>query len=85
MRSFPSASPSDSSPGVNRPWREPRALGRSNGCSTEGARRNPGDPLDPLELGLLLEAAEGLTDLEDDDTPPGEVVAEDGGQDDEAR
>jgi hypothetical protein len=36
-----------------------------------------------LELALLMEAAEDLSDLEDDDPPPGEVVAEVGGQDDE--
>jgi hypothetical protein len=45
---------------------------------------NPGlDPLDPLELALLLEAAEDLGDLDRDDLPMGEVVPEDGGQDDE--
>ena len=45
---------------------------------------NPGmDPLDPLELALLLEAAEDLADRDRDDPPPGEVVPEDGGQDDE--
>ena len=45
---------------------------------------SPGlDPLDPLELALLIEAAEDLGDLDSDDTPPGEVVAEDGGQEDE--
>jgi hypothetical protein len=45
---------------------------------------NPGlDPLDPLELALLIEAAEDLDDLDRDDTPPGEVVAEAGGQEDE--
>ena len=44
---------------------------------------NPGlDPLDPLELALLIEAAEDLADLDRDDTP-GEVVAEDCGQDEE--
>jgi hypothetical protein len=43
---------------------------------------NPGlDPLDPLELALLMEAAEDLGDLNRDDPPPGEVGAEDGGQD----
>jgi hypothetical protein len=45
---------------------------------------NPGlDPLDPLELVLLMEAAEDLGDLDRDDPPTGEVGAEDGGQDDE--
>jgi hypothetical protein len=43
---------------------------RSNGWLTEGARLNPGlDPLDPLELALLMEAAEDLADL-DRDAPP---------------
>ena len=56
---------------------------RSNACPREGARLNPGlDPLDPLELALLIEAAEDLADLDRDDTP-GEVVAEDCGQDEE--
>ena len=41
------------------------------------------NPLDPLELALLLEAAEDLDDLDRDDPPTGEVGAEDGGQDDE--
>jgi hypothetical protein len=45
----------------------------------------PGDPLDPLELALLIEVAEDLADLKEEDTPPGEVEAEDGGQDDEER
>jgi hypothetical protein len=45
----------------------------------------PGDPLDPLELALLIEVAEDLADPEEEDTPPGEVEAEDGGQDDEVR
>ncbi len=45
----------------------------------------PGDPLDPLELALLIEVAEDLADLEEQDTPPGKVGAEDGGQDDEER
>lgn len=45
---------------------------------------NPGvDPLDPLELALLMEAAEDLSDLDRHDPLPGKVVAEDGGQDDE--
>jgi hypothetical protein len=45
---------------------------------------NPGlDPLDPLELALLLEVAEDLGDLDRDDPPTGGVGAEDGGQDDE--
>jgi hypothetical protein len=57
---------------------------RSNGCRREGGRMNPGlDPLDPLELALLLEVAEDLGDLDRDDPPTGEVGAEDGGQDDE--
>jgi hypothetical protein len=47
---------------------------------------NPGlgplNPLDPLELALLIEAAEDLADLEKDDTPLSGVVEEDG-QDDE--
>jgi hypothetical protein len=44
---------------------------------------NPGsDPLDPLELALLIEVAENPADLEDDDTPPGEVVEGDDDQDD---
>jgi hypothetical protein len=56
----------------------------SNGCRREAARMNPGlDPLDPLELVLLMEAAEDLGDLDRDDPPTGEVGAEDGGQDDE--
>jgi hypothetical protein len=43
---------------------------------------NPGlDPLDPLELALLMEAAEDLGDLDRDDPLAGEVVPEDGGQD----
>lgn len=48
---------------------------------------DPGsDPLDPLELALLIEAAEnpsGFSDREDDDLPPGGADAEDGGEDDE--
>ena len=37
---------------------------------------NPGvDPLDPLELALLMEAAEDLSDLDRHDPPPGKVVA----------
>jgi hypothetical protein len=45
---------------------------------------NPGlDPLDSLELALLMEAAEDLADLDRDNPPPGEVGVEDGGQDDE--
>ncbi len=32
----------------------------------------PGDPLDPLELALLIEVAEDLADLEEEDAPPGE-------------
>jgi hypothetical protein len=45
---------------------------------------NPGlDPLDPLELALLIEAAEDLGDLDRDDPPTGEAVPGDGGQDDE--
>ena len=44
---------------------------------------NPGsDPLDPLELALLIEAAENLADLEEGDTPPGEVVEGDDDQGD---
>ena len=42
-------------------------------------------PLDPLELALLMEAAEDLADLDRDDPPLGEMVAEDGGPDDEER
>jgi hypothetical protein len=42
------------------------------------------DPLDPLELALLMEAAEGLADPDREDPPAGEVEPEDGdGQDDE--
>jgi hypothetical protein len=41
--------------------------------------------LDPLELALLMEAAEDLADLDRDDPPLGEMVAEDGGPDDEER
>jgi hypothetical protein len=45
---------------------------------------HPGlDPLDPLELALLMEAAEDLADLDGDDLPPGEVETENGGQDDQ--
>ena len=45
---------------------------------------NPGlDPLDPLELALLMEAAEDLADLDREDLPSGEVETEDGGQDDQ--
>lgn len=45
---------------------------------------NPGlDLYDPLELALLMETAEDLADRDRDDPAPGEVGAEDGGQDDE--
>jgi hypothetical protein len=45
---------------------------------------NPGpDPLDPLELALLMEAAGDLADSEDEDTLPGGEAADGGGQDDE--
>lgn len=45
---------------------------------------NPGsDPLDPLELALLIEAAEDLADPEDKDTPPGGEAADGAGQHDE--
>jgi hypothetical protein len=36
-----------------------------------------------LELALMMEAAEDLADLDRDDPPPGEVVAEDCGQENE--
>jgi hypothetical protein len=39
-------------------------------------------PLDPLELALLLEAAEDLSGLDRDETPPVDEAAEDGDEDD---
>lgn len=45
---------------------------------------NPGsDPLDPLELALLMEAAGELADPEDDDRPSRGEAADGGGQDEE--
>jgi hypothetical protein len=35
------------------------------------------DPLDPLELALLMEAAEDLSDLHHDDLPPADEDPED--------
>jgi hypothetical protein len=42
-------------------------------------------PLDPLELALLLEAAEDLSGLEGGDPPPVDEEAEDGDEDDQER
>ena len=39
-------------------------------------------PLDPLELALLLEAAEDLSGLDRDETPSVDELAEDGDEDD---
>jgi hypothetical protein len=39
-------------------------------------------PLDPLELALLLEAAEDLSGLDRDEAPPVDEAAEDGDEDD---
>jgi hypothetical protein len=41
------------------------------------------DPLDPLELALLMEAAGDLAGPEDKDTPPGGEAGDGGGQDDQ--
>jgi hypothetical protein len=40
-------------------------------------------PLDPLELALLLEAAEDLSGLDGDETPPVDEDADDGDEDDQ--
>jgi hypothetical protein len=52
------------------------ALGRS--------ADDPRGPVGSVGVGLAVEVAEDLADLEEEDTPPGEVEAEDGGQDDES-
>lgn len=55
----------------------------SVGRSTEGvADGRASEPLDPLELALLLEAAEDLSGLDRDGTPPVDEAAEDGDEDD---
>jgi hypothetical protein len=41
------------------------------------------DPLDPLELALLIEATEGPADLDREDPSAGEGGTEDDGQGDE--
>jgi hypothetical protein len=53
--------------GSRKEWRMDGALG----------------PLDPLELALLLEAAEDLSGLEGGDPPPVDEEAEDGDEDDQ--
>jgi hypothetical protein len=40
-------------------------------------------PLDPLELALLLEAAEGQSGLNDDETPPVDETADDDDEDED--
>jgi len=60
------------------------APGGGSAGRVERGRRQAA-PLDPLELALLMEAAEDLADLDRDDPPLGEMVAEDGGPDDEER
>jgi hypothetical protein len=40
-------------------------------------------PLDPLELALLLEAAEDLSGLDGDDTPPVDEATDDADEDDQ--
>jgi hypothetical protein len=40
-------------------------------------------PLDPLELALLLEAAEDLSGLDRNETPPIDEAADDGDEDDQ--
>jgi hypothetical protein len=43
------------------------------------------EPLDPLELALLLEAAEKLSGLDDDEMRPIDEPAETGDEDDQER
>jgi hypothetical protein len=42
-------------------------------------------PLDPLELALLLEAAEDLSGLDRDETPPVDEESDNGDEDDQER
>ena len=62
-----------------------RSLGLGEGWRVREKERRMGGmpgPMDPLELTLLLEAAENLSGLDRDNTPPVDEAADDGNAND---